>query len=167
MSRSDLRGCNGFLARLQPTRQARATETFWLGAFWDAADPMRGKSSRPTTSVTFWLIFPPSFPLRYEKRVRKSTPRLAIPQSYRHTTDEDRAYTAARRPRPLREQAVLHRPGGRALGRTSSRTPSADDIKVRLDNILELLEKTFPTSSRACCRASTPARTSTRRTSPG
>jgi len=70
-----------------------------------------------------------------------------------------------RRPGPLTQQAGLPRSRGRALD-SIIKIARTDDVKLRLDNILALLEKTFP-KLKGLLPPIYAGRISTRKTSPG
>ncbi|MDP2854219.1 MAG: class I SAM-dependent DNA methyltransferase [Smithellaceae bacterium] len=106
---------------------------------WQAAVKLRG-SIEPADYKRYVLpiIFLRFLSLRYEKRRRELESMIAEPQSeyYRDKKaitdpDEYRAAGAFIIPEEARWENIL-------------KQAQADDIKVRLDNILELLEKTYP-----------------------
>jgi type I restriction enzyme M protein len=106
---------------------------------WQAAVTLRG-SIEPADYKRYVLpiIFLRFLSLRYEKRRAELEFLIADPQSEYHDdkgaitdADEYRAAGAFIIPEEARWENIL-------------KQAQADDIKVRLDNILELLEKTYP-----------------------
>jgi len=106
---------------------------------WQAAVTLRG-SIEPADYKRYVLpiIFLRFLSLRYEKRRAELEFMIADPQSEYHgdkgaitDPDEFRAAGAFIIPEDARWENIL-------------KLAQADDIKVRLDNILELLEKTYP-----------------------
>lgn len=106
---------------------------------WQAAVTLRG-SIEPADYKRYVLpiIFLRFLSLRYEKRRAELECLIADPQSEYHgdkgvvnDPDEYRAAGAFIIPEEARWENIL-------------KQAQADDIKVRLDNILELLEKTYP-----------------------
>ena len=106
---------------------------------WQAAVTLRG-SIEPADYKRYVLpiIFLRFLSLRYEKRRAELEFMIADPQSEYHgdkgaitDPDEFRAAGAFIIPEDARWENIL-------------KQAQADDIKVRLDNILELLEKTYP-----------------------
>lgn len=106
---------------------------------WQAAVTLRG-SIEPADYKRYVLpiIFLRFLSLRYEKRRAELEFMIADPQSEYHgdkgavtDPDEYRAAGAFIIPEDARWENIL-------------KQAQADDIKVRLDNILELLEKTYP-----------------------
>ena len=116
-----------------------------LKELWNAAVALRG-SIEPADYKRYVLplIFLRFLSMRFEKRHAELVAEIADPKSDLHTTDKQLAldilndadnYTARQTflvPEPARWENIV-------------KIAQADDIKVRLDNILALLEKTFPT----------------------
>ncbi len=115
-----------------------------LKELWNAAVALRG-NIEPSDYKRYVLplIFLRFLSLRYEKRRAEIDAEIADPKSDLHTTD---VYTAGQ----VREDADLYLSKQVFLVPEIARWDSivkiarADDVKIRLDNILGELEKTFP-----------------------
>src|ERR1051326_2719896 len=115
-----------------------------LRELWNTAVNLRG-NIKPSDYKRYVLplIFLRFLSLRYEKRRAEIDAEIADPSSDNHTTDEQLALQLREDPDLyLSKQVFLVPPEARwdnivKIART-------DDIKIRLDKILELLETTFP-----------------------
>ena len=89
------------------------------------------------------LMFLRFLSLRYEKRRSEIEAEIADPKSDLHTTDEQLALTLCEDPDLYTSKQVFLVPE-EARWDNIIKIARADDVKLRLDNILALLEKTFP-----------------------
>jgi type I restriction enzyme M protein len=115
-----------------------------LKELWNAAVALRGNiEPADYKRYVLPLIFLRFLSLRYEKRRSEIDAEIADPKSDLHTTDEQLALT-------LREDPDLYLASQVFLVPEEARWDNiikiarTDDVKLRLDNILALLEKTFP-----------------------
>ena len=127
---------------------------------WQAAVNLRG-SIEPADYKRYVLpvIFLRFLSLRYEKRREELERLIADPKSEYFTDDPEVARDILEDPDEYRSANVFVVPE-EARWENIVRQAQADDIKVRLDNILETLENAYPEKLKVCCRASTPGRTS-------
>jgi type I restriction enzyme M protein len=111
---------------------------------WNAAVALRG-SIEPADYKRYVLplIFLRFLSLRYEQRVSEIKAEIADPQSDLFTTDKDLAREILEDPDNFTKRNVFLVPED-ARWDNIVKIARADDIKVRLDKILALLEKTFP-----------------------
>jgi type I restriction enzyme M protein len=115
-----------------------------LKELWNAAVALRGNiEPADYKRYVLPLICLRFLSLRYEKRRSEIDAEIADPKSDLHTTDEQLAFT-------LREDPDLYLASQVFLVPEEARWDNiikiarTDDVKLRLDNILALLEKTFP-----------------------
>ena len=115
-----------------------------LKELWNAAVALRGNiEPADYKRYVLPLIFLRFLSLRYEKRRSEIDAEIADPKSDLHTTDKQLILT-------LREDSDLYASKQVFLAPEEARWDNiikiarADDVKLRLDNILALLEKTFP-----------------------
>jgi type I restriction enzyme M protein len=111
---------------------------------WNAAVALRG-SIEPADYKRYVLplIFLRFLSLRYEQRVSEIDAEIADPQSDLFTTDKQLAREIREDPDNFKKKNVFLVPED-ARWDNVVKIARADDIKVRLDKILALLEKTFP-----------------------
>src|SRR5438445_9286129 len=111
---------------------------------WQAAVSLRD-SIEPADYKRYVLplIFLRFLSLRYEQRVSEIDTELADPQSDLFTTDKQLAREIREDPDNFIKKNVFLVPED-ARWDNIVKIARADDIKLRLDNILALLEKTFP-----------------------
>src|SRR6266481_8669119 len=111
---------------------------------WNAAVALRG-SIEPADYKRYVLplIFLRFLSLRYEQRVTEIDAEIADPQSDLFTTDKQLALEIREDPDNFKKKNVFLVPE-EARWENIVKIARADDIKLRLDKILELLEKTFP-----------------------
>jgi type I restriction enzyme M protein len=111
---------------------------------WNAAVALRG-SIEPADYKRYVLplIFLRFLSLRYEKRVAEIDAEIADPKSDLFTTDKQLAMEFREDPDNFKKKSVFLVPE-EARWDSIVKIARADDIKLRLDNILALLEKTFP-----------------------
>jgi type I restriction enzyme M protein len=115
-----------------------------LKELWNAAVALRG-SIEPADYKRYVLplIFLRFLSLRYEKRVSEIDAEIVDPKSDLHTTDEQLALEIREDPDNFKSKNVFLVPED-ARWDNIVKIARADDIKLKLDNILALLEKTFP-----------------------
>jgi len=115
-----------------------------LKELWNAAVALRG-SIEPSDYKRYVLplIFLRFLSLRYEKRVTEIDAEIADPKSDLHTTDKQLALEMREDPDNFKKKNVFLVPED-ARWDNIVKIARADDIKLKLDNILALLEKTFP-----------------------
>jgi type I restriction enzyme M protein len=115
-----------------------------LKELWNAAVALRG-SIEPADYKRYVLplIFLRFLSLRYEQRVSEINAEIADPQSDLFTTDKQLAREIREDPDNFKKKNVFLVPE-QARWDNIVKIARADDIKLRLDNILALLEKTFP-----------------------
>jgi type I restriction enzyme M protein len=115
-----------------------------LKELWNAAVALRG-SIEPADYKRYVLplIFLRFLSLRYEKRVSEIDAEIADPKSDLHTTDKQLALEIREDPDNFKKKNVFLVPE-EARWDNIVKIARADDIKLKLDNILALLEKTFP-----------------------
>src|SRR5437667_3243035 len=89
------------------------------------------------------LIFLRFLSLRYEKRLGEIDAEIADPKSDLHTTDKQLAFEIREDPDNFKKKNVFLVPE-EARWDNIVKIARADDVKIKLDNILALLEKTFP-----------------------
>jgi type I restriction enzyme M protein len=111
---------------------------------WNAAVALRG-SIEPADYKRYVLplIFLRFLSLRYEQRVSEIEAEIADPQSDLFTKDKELAKEIREDPDNFKKKNVFLVPED-ARWDNIVKIARADDIKLRLDNILALLEKTFP-----------------------
>jgi type I restriction enzyme M protein len=111
---------------------------------WNAAVALRG-SIEPADYKRYVLplIFLRFLSLRYEQRVLEIDAEIADPKSELHTTDKQLALEIRQDPDNFTKKNVFLVPED-ARWDNIVKIARADDIKLRLDKILALLEKTFP-----------------------
>jgi type I restriction enzyme M protein len=111
---------------------------------WNAAVALRG-SIEPADYKRYVLplIFLRFLSLRYEQRVSEIDAEIADPQSDLFTKDKQLAREIREDPDNFKKKNVFLVPED-ARWDNIVKIGRADDIKLRLDNILALLEKTFP-----------------------
>jgi len=111
---------------------------------WNAAVALRG-SIEPADYKRYVLplIFLRFLSLRYEQRVSEIDAEIADPQSDLFTTDKKIASEIREDPDNFTKKNVFLVPE-EARWENIVKIARVDDIKVRLDNIMALLEKTFP-----------------------
>jgi type I restriction enzyme M protein len=111
---------------------------------WNAAVALRG-SVEPADYKRYVLplIFLRFLSLRYEQRVSEIDAEIADPQSELFTMDKQLAREIREDPDNFKKKNVFLVPED-ARWDNIVKIARADDIKLRLDNILALLEKTFP-----------------------
>ena len=111
---------------------------------WNAAVALRG-SIEPADYKRYVLplIFLRFLSLRYEQRVSEIDAEIADPQSDLFTRDKQLAREIREDPDNFIKKNVFLVPEG-ARWDNVVKIARADDIKLRLGNILALLEKTFP-----------------------
>jgi type I restriction enzyme M protein len=115
-----------------------------LKELWNAAVALRG-SIEPSDYKRYVLplIFLRFLSIRYEKRVSEIDAEIADPKSDLHTTDKQLALEIREDPDHFKKRNVFLVPE-EARWDNIVKIARADDIKLKLDNILALLEKTFP-----------------------
>jgi type I restriction-modification system DNA methylase subunit len=115
-----------------------------LKELWNAAVALRG-SIEPSDYKRYVLplIFLRFLSLRYEKRVTEIDAEIADPKSDLFTTDKQLALEMREDPDNFKKKNVFLVPED-ACWDNIVKIARADDIKLKLDNILALLEKTFP-----------------------
>lgn len=115
-----------------------------LKELWNAAVALRG-SIEPADYKRYVLplIFLRFLSLRYEKRVTEIDAEIADPKSDLHTTDKQLALEIREDPDNFIKKNVFLVPED-ARWNNIVKIARTDDIKLKLDNILALLEKTFP-----------------------
>jgi type I restriction enzyme M protein len=111
---------------------------------WNAAVALRG-SIEPADYKRYVLplIFLRFLSLRYEKRIAEIDAEIADPKSDLFTTDKQLAMEFREDPDNFKKKSVFLVPE-EARWDNIVKIARADDIKLKLDNILALLEKTFP-----------------------
>ena len=111
---------------------------------WNAAVALRG-SIEPADYKRYVLplIFLRFLSLRYEQRVSEINGEIVDPHSDLFTTDKQIAREIREDPDNFKKKNVFLVPK-EARWDEIVKIARADDIKLRLDNILALLEKTFP-----------------------
>src|SRR5947207_6363033 len=122
----------------------KETGSALLKELWNAAVALRG-SIEPADYKRYVLplIFLRFLSLRYEKRVTEIDAEIADPKSDLHTTDKQLALEIREDPDNFKKKNVFLVPE-EARWENIVKIARADDIKLKLDNILALLEKTFP-----------------------
>jgi type I restriction enzyme M protein len=115
-----------------------------LKELWNAAVALRG-SIEPSDYKRYVLplIFLRFLSLRYEKRVTEIDAEIADPKNDLFTTDKQLALEMREDPDNFKKKNVFLVPED-ARWDNIVKIARADDIKLKLDNILALLEKTFP-----------------------
>jgi type I restriction enzyme M protein len=115
-----------------------------LKELWNAAVALRG-SIEPADYKRYVLplVFLRFLSLRYEKRVTEIDAEIADPKSDLHTTDKQLALEIREDPDNFIKKNVFLVPED-ARWDNIVKVARADDIKLKLDHILALLEKTFP-----------------------
>ena len=111
---------------------------------WNTAVTLRG-SIEPADYKRYVLplIFLRFLSLRYEKRLGEIDAEIADPKSDLHTTDKQLALEIREDPDNFKKKNVFLVPE-EARWDNIVKIARADDVKIKLDNILALLEKTFP-----------------------
>src|SRR2546425_6403157 len=111
---------------------------------WNTAVTLRG-SIEPADYKRYVLplIFLRFLSLRYEKRLGEIDAEIADPKSDLFTTDKQLALEIREDPDNYKSKNVFLVPED-ARWDNIIKIARADDIKLKLDNILALLEKTFP-----------------------
>ena len=111
---------------------------------WQAAVNLRG-SIEPADYKRYVLpiIFLRFLSLRYERRRAELERLIADPASDLHTTNPDTARDILEDPDEYRRAGAFIVPENARWSNIRTRAQS-DDIKVRLDDILEELENTYP-----------------------
>lgn len=115
-----------------------------LKELWNAAVALRG-SIEPADYKRYVLplIFLRFLSLRYEKRVTEIEAEIADPKSDLHTTDKQLALDILNDADHFTSKQTFLVPED-ARWVSIVRFARADDVKIKLDNVLGLLEKTFP-----------------------
>jgi hypothetical protein len=133
---------------------------------WQAAVNLRG-SIEPADYKRYVLpiIFLRFLSLRYERRRAELERLIADPASEYHTTNLQVAAEILADPDEYRRAGAFVIPENARWSQIRTQA-QADDIKVRLDDILEEVERAYPENFAVCCRAFTPARTWIAKTSP-
>ena len=115
-----------------------------LKELWNAAVALRGNiEPADYKRYVLPLIFLRFLSLRYEKRRSEIDAEIADPQSDLHTTDAQLALTLREDPDLYASKQVFLAPE-EARWDSIIKIARSDDVKLRLDNILALLETTFP-----------------------
>ena len=115
-----------------------------LKELWNAAVALRGNiEPADYKRYVLPLIFLRFLSLRYEKRRSEIDAEIADPKSDLHTTDAQLALTLREDPDLYTSKQVFLAPE-EARWDNIIKIARTDDVKLRLDNILALLEKTFP-----------------------
>ncbi len=115
-----------------------------LKELWNAAVALRG-NIEPSDYKRYVLplIFLRFLSLRYEKRRAEIDAEIGDPQSDLHTTDERVMLSIREDPDNYLSKQVFLAPED-ARWDNIIKIARADDVKIQLDKILALLEKTFP-----------------------
>jgi type I restriction-modification system DNA methylase subunit len=115
-----------------------------LRELWNAAVALRGTIETPDYKrYILPLIFLRFLSLRFEKRRAELEDLIANPKSDYHCTDPQIRESVLEDPDEYRAVGAFIVPKGARWSDIRNQAQE-DDIKVRLDNILELLEKTYP-----------------------
>jgi len=115
-----------------------------LKELWNAAVALRGNiEPADYKRYVLPLIFLRFLSLRYEKRRSEIDAGIADPKSDLHTTDEQLVLSMREDPDLYLSKQVFLVPED-ARWDNIIKIARTDDVKLRLDNILALLEKTFP-----------------------
>ena len=115
-----------------------------LKELWNAAVALRGNiEPADYKRYVLPLIFLRFLSLRYEKRRTEIEADIADPQSDLYTTDEQLALSLQEEPDLYTSKQVFLVPED-ARWENIIKIARTDEVKLRLDNILALLEKTFP-----------------------
>src|SRR5437773_11658304 len=111
---------------------------------WNTAVTLRG-SIEPADYKRYVLPLPflRFLSLRYEKRLGEIDAEIADPTSDLHTTDKQLAFETREHPDNFKKKNLFLVPE-EARWDNIVKIARADDVKIKLDNILALLEKTFP-----------------------
>ena len=115
-----------------------------LRELWNAAVALRGTIETPDYKrYVLPLIFLRFLSLRFEKRREDLDALIADPKSDCHTTDSKVRESILEDPDEYRAVGAFIVPKGARWSEIRDQAQE-DDLKVRLDNILELLEKAYP-----------------------
>lgn len=115
-----------------------------LKELWNAAVALRGNiEPADYKRYVLPLIFLRFLSLRYEKRRSEIDAEIADPKSDLHTTDAQTILSLREDPDLYTSKQVFLAPE-EARWDNIIKIARTDDVKLRLDNILALLEKTFP-----------------------
>lgn len=115
-----------------------------LRELWNAAVALRGPIETPDYKrYVLPLIFLRFLSLRFEKRREELEALIADPKSDYHTTDPKVRESILEDPDEYRAVGAFIVPKGARWSELRDQAQE-DDLKVRLDNILELLEKAYP-----------------------
>ena len=115
-----------------------------IQSLWEAAVGLRG-SIEPADYKRYVLplIFLRFLSLRYERRRAELEKLIADPSSDYHTTDSDEAAEILQDPDEYRAAGAFIVPE-EARWDNIRKQAQADDLKIKLDGILDLLEKAYP-----------------------
>jgi len=115
-----------------------------LRELWNAAVALRGSIETPDYKrYVLPLIFLRFLSLRFEKRREELEALIADPKSDYHTPDPKVRESILEDPDEYRAVGAFIVPKGARWSEIREQAQK-DDLKVRLDNILELLEKAYP-----------------------
>ncbi len=129
---------------LYKKKDGNGSVTELLKELWNAAVALRGNiEPADYKRYVLPLIFLRFLSLRYEKRRSEIDEEIADPKSGLHTTDEQLMLSMREDPDLYLSKQVFLVPED-VRWDNIIKVARTDDVKLRLDNILALLEKTFP-----------------------